>query len=469
MSGPDEGPRVAGPRARCSLRADERRAPPPPARRSLRHRRPASPTSPTRAGPRLRRRPPLRSRPRSRPTCPGPRSSATRNGTPRGMPSRPFRTATRRARRSATLALASRSPGATPQERCRCSWVSRGPCRCSPTTWRAVAPRPSSSVGPFEEAGEWFAMRVSPGPQLDAARAFEKAHDPRRARAAADRVVASERKTRDEEAEARALRVRLADPPSDAERADARWLATQGADLPAAADALALAAKLDPKHPLTSEELMARARVLSDAGRLDEALHSIDLAAAAPGADKLTNLSRERARGMALYRARGRCERGGQGPHGVRRSRGRQGRRGRVLRRARPLARRPRRRGDPWLRGRAAAFSQVALGRASRVLRAVPADAPRRVDGVRPRLRRVLDRPLRRARRARRVARRSALQAPGRRDQGVARNLRRAGGGRAGSHRELADGRHGGARGAARRRPHARRRSLDGRRALAAR
>ena len=102
-------------------------------------------------------------------------------------------------------------------------------------------------VGPFEEAGEWFAMRVSPGPQLDAARAFEKAHDPRRARAAADRVVASERKTRDEEAEARALRVRLADPPSDAERSDARWLATQGADLPAAADALALAAKLDPE------------------------------------------------------------------------------------------------------------------------------------------------------------------------------------------------------------------------------
>ncbi len=160
-------------------------------------------------------------------------------------------------------------------------------------------------VGPFAEAGEWFAMRVSPGPQLDAARAFEKAHDPRRARAAADRVVASERKSRDEEAEARALRVRITDPPGDAERADARWLATQGADLPASADALSMAAKLDPKHPLTSEELMARARVLSDAGRLDEAVHAIELSAAAPGADKLTNLSRERARGMALFHARG--------------------------------------------------------------------------------------------------------------------------------------------------------------------
>jgi soluble lytic murein transglycosylase len=162
------------------------------------------------------------------------------------------------------------------------------------------------AVGPFALAGEWFAMRVSPGPQLDAARAFEKAHDPRRARAAADRVVSTERKTRDEEGEARALRVRVTDPPGDVERADARWLATQGADLPAAADALALAAKLDPKHPLTSEEWMGRARVLADAGRVDEALRSIDQAAGAPGADKLTTLSRERARGMALYHARGR-------------------------------------------------------------------------------------------------------------------------------------------------------------------
>jgi soluble lytic murein transglycosylase len=161
------------------------------------------------------------------------------------------------------------------------------------------------AVGPFEEAGEWFAMRVSPGPQLQAARAFERARDSRRARAAADRVVASERRTRDEEAEARALRIRVTDPPGDAERADARWLATQGADLPAAADALATVARVDSKHPLASEELMSRARVLSDAGRLDDALHALDLSANAPGADKITNLIRERARGMALYHAHG--------------------------------------------------------------------------------------------------------------------------------------------------------------------
>jgi soluble lytic murein transglycosylase len=163
-------------------------------------------------------------------------------------------------------------------------------------------------VGPFAEAGEWFQMRVSPGPQLDAARAFEKAHDARRARAAADRVVASERKTRDEEAEARALRIRVAEQSNlvtDVERSDARWLATTGAELPAALDALATMARLDAKHPLTAEELMVRAHVLSDVGRYEDALRAIDLVATAPGADKVTNLMRERARGMALYKARG--------------------------------------------------------------------------------------------------------------------------------------------------------------------
>lgn len=162
------------------------------------------------------------------------------------------------------------------------------------------------SVGPFAEAGEWFAMRVSPGPQLDAARAFEKAHDARRARAAANRVVASERRTHVEEAEARALRVRLTEPPGDPERADARWLATSGADAPAASDALALVAKIDPKHPLAADELLLRARVLSDAGRPDDALRAIELAVTAPGADKVGTVVRERARGMVLYKARGR-------------------------------------------------------------------------------------------------------------------------------------------------------------------
>ncbi len=161
-------------------------------------------------------------------------------------------------------------------------------------------------VGPYEEAGEWFVARAAPGAQLDAARAFEKAAQPHRARSAVDKVLASDRRTRAEEAEARALRVRIADPPGDPERGDARWLATQGADQTAAADALALVAKLDVGHPLTAQELMLRARVLADAGRPDEALRAIELVAGAPGAEKVTGAERARARGMALYRARGR-------------------------------------------------------------------------------------------------------------------------------------------------------------------
>lgn len=162
------------------------------------------------------------------------------------------------------------------------------------------------AVGPYEETAAWFASHATPSAQLDAARAYEKAHDPRHARAAADRVVGAENRSRAQEAEARALRVRIGEPPGDAERADARWLATRGADLHAAADALALVARIDPGHPLTAEELIARSRVLSDAGHADDALHALDLAAGAPGSAAFSNADRAHTRGMTLYHARGR-------------------------------------------------------------------------------------------------------------------------------------------------------------------
>lgn len=161
-------------------------------------------------------------------------------------------------------------------------------------------------VGPYGEAGEWFAARAGAAAQLDAARAFEKAKDGRRAHAAVDRVLSTDKRTRAQESEARALRVRIGDNPGDSDRADARWLAVQAPDLPSASDALALVARVDPTHPLTAPELMARAHVLSDAGHADEALHAIDLAGGAPGAESVSNLERGRARGMALYHARGR-------------------------------------------------------------------------------------------------------------------------------------------------------------------
>jgi peptidoglycan lytic transglycosylase len=168
--------------------------------------------------------------------------------------------------------------------------------------WRAAA---QLAVGPFGEAGDWFFARAAPAAQLDAARAFEKARDTRRARAAADRVVASSKRTHAQEAEARALRVRLVDSLGEPERADARWLATHGADV-SQADTLGLVARADPKHPLTAQEFMVRARVLSDAGRIDDALHAFDLVAGAPGADKVSDLDRARGRGTALFHARGR-------------------------------------------------------------------------------------------------------------------------------------------------------------------
>lgn len=165
------------------------------------------------------------------------------------------------------------------------------------------------AVGPFEDAAAWFSSHASPSAQLDAARAYEKLKDVRRARAAADRVLAIDKHSRAQEAEARALRVRTADRGADAgdgDRADARWLAVQGADLPAAANALDALEKLDPRHPLLARELLQRAHVLSEAGRTDDALHAIDLSGLAPDAGTVTNLERARTRGMTLYHARGR-------------------------------------------------------------------------------------------------------------------------------------------------------------------
>jgi soluble lytic murein transglycosylase len=165
--------------------------------------------------------------------------------------------------------------------------------------------RAKLEVGPFAEAGEWFAARASPSAQLDAAHAFEKARDAKRARAAVEHMLASGKRTREKEADGRALRVRIADSVGDAERTDARWLATYGADV-SPVDGLALVARVDPARPLAAPDLMLRARVLSEAGRTDDALRALDLVALAPKADQVSDLDRARARGGVLFRSRGR-------------------------------------------------------------------------------------------------------------------------------------------------------------------
>ena len=162
------------------------------------------------------------------------------------------------------------------------------------------------AAGPALDAAEYFAARPAPSAQLDAARAFEKVKDTRRARAAAERVIAADKHTRAQEGEARALRLRLNDGVDETDAADARWLAVQGADLAAASEALGTLARVDPRHPLTAADLMTRARVLSDAAHVDEALRAIDLAANAADAGKVPHLDRARLRAMTLYRARGR-------------------------------------------------------------------------------------------------------------------------------------------------------------------
>ncbi|HXX70340.1 MAG TPA: transglycosylase SLT domain-containing protein [Polyangiaceae bacterium] len=161
-------------------------------------------------------------------------------------------------------------------------------------------------VGPFSEAGEWFVARATPAAQLDAAKAFEKADDVRRARVAVEHVLASDKRTRAQEGEARALRIRIASEPDEIERADARWLAVEGADLPAGSDAPGILAKIDPGRPLTAEDLLARARVLSDAGKTDEALRVLDMVPVARNADKVSRAERLHVRGMTLYKAHGR-------------------------------------------------------------------------------------------------------------------------------------------------------------------
>ena len=157
-------------------------------------------------------------------------------------------------------------------------------------------------IGPFVDAGEWFATKATPAALLDAARAFEKAKDPARARAAIDRLLANGKHTHVEEARGRALRGRLAGDEAAA-RADMRWLATDGADVRVDIDPLAELARLDPEHPLTARELVARAQILSDAGRIDDTLQALDMARSAPRAHEVSVLERSRSRGMALYRA----------------------------------------------------------------------------------------------------------------------------------------------------------------------
>jgi len=163
--------------------------------------------------------------------------------------------------------------------------------------WRAEA---QLAAGPYDVAGDWYFARGTPASLLHAAEAFEKAKIPVRTRAACDRVLANDKRSRAQEAEARAIRLRLT-PDDPIEADDARWLATHAPDLTWGKRAEAALAKLAPAKPLTSDELLARAEAYSLAGRAEDAVRAIDHVESAPGR-KVSLLERMRAKGDALYR-----------------------------------------------------------------------------------------------------------------------------------------------------------------------
>ncbi len=161
--------------------------------------------------------------------------------------------------------------------------------------------RAQEIAGPFADAGEWLAKHAATNEDhIAAANAFMKAKLPSRANAECAHVIASDHKSRAHETEARAIRLHTGEPADVI--TDARWLLVHG-DVHDAKDAEAILAKEDPKHPLTQRELLTRAEALADAAQIEEAMHAIDHATAAPQATAGVSGLR-RARADAFMRAR---------------------------------------------------------------------------------------------------------------------------------------------------------------------
>ena len=160
-------------------------------------------------------------------------------------------------------------------------------------------------AGPYERAAEWYATRSTPASWITAAEAWHKAGDPARARSLCDRALAVDKKTRAQEEKARTLRMRVmrAKDGDAAAVLDTRWLAVNALDEAVATAANDLLEK-DKQQRLTPNELLARARVLSEAGRSDEALEMVERAAAGGGARGATQADLCRARAEAYYKAR---------------------------------------------------------------------------------------------------------------------------------------------------------------------
>jgi soluble lytic murein transglycosylase len=152
-------------------------------------------------------------------------------------------------------------------------------------TYRAEA---QLEAGPFDEAAKYFLPRGRLDDLVKAARAFERAGELDRARAAADQAVAraaAKKVSPARAAAARALRATLAELQGDKARAaaDWRWLALQAPTAPEATDADDRLAKLSPKQPLTKQQRYDRALAMARAAQLEPARRELDRLATAPG------------------------------------------------------------------------------------------------------------------------------------------------------------------------------------------
>jgi soluble lytic murein transglycosylase len=141
-------------------------------------------------------------------------------------------------------------------------------------------------AGPYDQAAEWYGTRPSPSAWITAAEAWEKAGELAKARTLCDRALAVDKKTRAHEEKARTLRMRVvrAKEGDAAAAVDARWLAVNALDDATASSARELLEKLPRGTPLTADEHLARARILAEVGRSDEALRAVERAANAGSA-----------------------------------------------------------------------------------------------------------------------------------------------------------------------------------------
>jgi soluble lytic murein transglycosylase len=164
-------------------------------------------------------------------------------------------------------------------------------------------------AGPYDRAAEWYGTRTTPAAWLQAAEAWEKAGELAKARALADRAIAVDKKSRAFEEKARTLRMRVirAKDGDGAAAGDARWLAVNALDDTTATTANEVLEKQERPAPLTADELVARARVLAEAGRSDDALRAVERATTAGSSGKSKPASAIdlcHARAEAYYKAR---------------------------------------------------------------------------------------------------------------------------------------------------------------------